>query len=97
VRSLTLEQVEQPGLAVRPVERVVLVDRDQWEPAALGGERVACPGGFLFLGKERVPRCLPLRRGDDLREVHLLLSIIRIRRVDARIPGARRRAPLYYR
>src|SRR5206468_2262975 len=65
-----LEQVEQRGLAARPVEDVVLVDPDPRQPTTLGGERVSCPGGFLFLGKERLPRCLPLRLGDDRWKVH---------------------------
>ncbi len=73
-----LEQVEQPSLAVRPVEDVVLLDLEPRQPAALGGERVSCPGDFLFLGKERLTGCLPLRRGDDRWKVHRLLSIIRI-------------------
>src|SRR5207244_10553359 len=65
-----LEQVEQAGLAVRAVEGVVLVDPDHRQSATLGGEGVACTGGFLFFGKQRVPGCLPLRRGDDRGTVH---------------------------
>ena len=56
-----LEEIEQRRLAVRPVEDVVLVDPHPRKPAALGGERVARTGGFLLLGEERVPRCLPFR------------------------------------
>src|SRR5437763_384492 len=59
--TASLEEVGQARLSVRAVEDVVLVDPDSRQPAALGGERVACPGGFLFLGKKRVVRCLPVR------------------------------------
>ena len=65
-----LEQVEQRRLALRTVEGVVLVDPNHRQPATLGGERVACTAGFLFLGKELVARCLPLRCGDDRGKVH---------------------------
>src|SRR5437870_10913334 len=66
----TLEQVEQGGLAVRSVEDVVLVDLDHRQPATLGGKQISCSGGFLLFRKERVPRCLPLRVGDDRGKVH---------------------------
>src|SRR5205814_179236 len=65
-----LEEVEQARLAGGTVEDVGLVDPDHWQPAALGRERVSCLGGVLFLGKERLPRCLPFRFRDDLGKVH---------------------------
>jgi hypothetical protein len=46
-----LEEVHQGRLAGRAVEDVVLVHPDPRQPATLGGERVACPGGLLLLGK----------------------------------------------
>ena len=55
----TLEEVEQAGLAVGSLERVVLVDQHPWQAATLGGECVSRPGCFLFLGKERLACCLP--------------------------------------
>src|SRR5918996_6493321 len=65
-----LEEVEQARRAVPAVEDVVLIDPDHRQTATLGGECVSCPGGFLFLGKEGLPRCLPLRLGDDGGKVH---------------------------
>ena len=44
-----LEEVEQGCLAGRAVEHVVAVDPNPRQPATLGGERVACPGGLLLL------------------------------------------------
>jgi hypothetical protein len=76
--SAPLEQLRQRGLAGRTVEDVVLVDADHRQPSALGRERVPRPGGVLFLGKELLIRCLPLRRGYDRGKlkVHGVLSII---------------------
>jgi hypothetical protein len=58
--SAALEQIEQGGLAVRALEHVRLVDEDARQPATLGGERIACARGFLFLGEELVASRLPL-------------------------------------
>ena len=86
-----LEEVEQARLAVRPVEDVILVHADHRQPATLGGERVACPSGFFFVGKKRVPRCLPLRRGDDRGKVHERSHLHRRRATRLRQSGNARR------
>src|SRR5689334_6126255 len=79
-----IEEVEQARLPVRPVENVVLVDPDHRQPATLGRERVSCPGGVLFLGKERFPRCLPFLLGDDRGKVHRAPLIL----IECKPPGS---------
>jgi hypothetical protein len=44
-----LEEVEQRCLAGRAVEDEDMDDPNPRQPATLGGERVACPGGILLL------------------------------------------------
>jgi hypothetical protein len=64
------EQIEQARLAVGAVEDIVLVDLDHGEPAALGGQRVSRPGGFLFLDEQAFARDPPLVRRHDRRKLH---------------------------
>jgi hypothetical protein len=58
--SAALEQIEQGRLAVRALEDVGLVDENPRQPAAVGGERIACARGFLFPGEQLVASRLPL-------------------------------------
>jgi hypothetical protein len=60
-----LEEVDEGRLPSRPVEDVVLLDSNHWQPAALGSERVSFSRGLFLLGQERVVRFLPLGRRDN--------------------------------
>src|SRR5205823_1578244 len=70
----TFEEIEQPSLARGPVEDVVLIDVHPREPATLGGKIVARARGLLLLDEQRVPRRLPLHRGNDWWKIHGFLS-----------------------
>src|SRR5439155_9942814 len=64
------EEIEQRGLALRPVEDVLLLDVHPWQRAALDGERVPRARCVLLLDEQRVPRRLPFLRRDDRWKVH---------------------------
>ena len=68
--AAALEQIEQPGLAVRALEDVSFVDVDHRLPAALGGERVSRPRRFLLLDEELLVSHLPLLSRHDPRKIH---------------------------
>src|SRR5919106_4225517 len=65
-----VEQIEQARHAVRAFEDVALLKPDHRQRAALGGQRVSRPRGFLLLDQKPVASGLPLRRRYDSRKTH---------------------------
>jgi hypothetical protein len=63
--AASLEQVEQAQPAVGALELVVLLDGEPGHAAALGGQRVSCPGQRLLLDEQLLAGGLPLLGSDD--------------------------------
>src|SRR3954453_14661266 len=87
-----LEQVEEADGAVRPVERVVVLDVDHGEIAPLGVDPVAHTGELLLLGQQRGARREPLLAGGDLGQAHrsLLTFVIAARTTTLPVPRTHR-------
>src|SRR5215471_1394356 len=68
--AAALEQAGQAHLAVRPVEHVVLLDRQPRHPPAFGRQRIPGAGHLLFLDEQPLARGLPLLCRDDRRGLH---------------------------
>src|SRR5687767_1017751 len=60
-----LEQIEQPRLAIRPLEHIVLIDLDHRLPAPLRGQRISGTGGRLFLLEQLLVSGFPLAKRHD--------------------------------
>jgi hypothetical protein len=69
-----LEQIDEARLAIRTVEKVLLVDLHHRQPAALGVQRVSLLGEFLFLGQKLLASSKPFFSGYYLRKIHHSLS-----------------------
>ncbi|HEX5400735.1 MAG TPA: hypothetical protein VFX16_00380 [Pseudonocardiaceae bacterium] len=61
-----VEQVGQAELAARSLERVVLFDPHDGQPAPVGVRLVHGPGELLLLGQVRFPGDEPVFAGHDL-------------------------------
>jgi hypothetical protein len=72
--TAAFEQVDQARVALRPVERVLLLHGQPRHPSALGGQRVAGAGQGLLLHEQLLARSLPRLRRHDRRCVHGGLS-----------------------
>ena len=88
-----VEQVQQGGGAVGPLEHVVLLDLHHRQPATVGGEHVPGPGQLLLLGQQLLPGGQPLVVRNDLRQAHraLLSMAYQLRLMPA--PRTHRRPP----
>src|SRR5690242_7579263 len=60
-----LEQIEQAGLALRPLERVTLLHRRPGHPPAFGGHRITRARERFLLDEELLARGLPILRRYD--------------------------------
>ncbi len=68
--TAAVEQVEQAGLAVRPLEHIVLLHGHPRHAPALGGQRVACACVFLLLHEHPLARRLPFPGRNDRGLLH---------------------------
>jgi len=68
--AAVVEKVAERPLAVRAVERVVLVDGRPRHAAALGGQGVSGAGLGFFFQQELLAGSFPFVGGDDGRRVH---------------------------
>jgi len=62
-----LEKVEQAHFAFGPIEDVLLVDPDHWQPSPLRGKRVNRAGQRFLFHEQFFSSGLPDGRGNDLR------------------------------
>src|ERR1022692_1225585 len=67
------KQVQQAGLAVGPVEDVILLDPHHRQLAPPDAQRVTRPGHRLLAGEQLKAGCTPLGRRYDLGKTHLAL------------------------
>jgi hypothetical protein len=63
--TAAVEQVEQPRLAIGPVELVLLLHGQPRHPPPLGGQRVTGAGRLLLLHEQLLACSLPLLPRDD--------------------------------
>src|SRR5438045_3566319 len=64
------EEIAEMHGAIRALERVVLLDLDHGQVAALDVQRVPLPGQLLLLGQQCCAGRQPLVPADDLRHAH---------------------------
>jgi hypothetical protein len=60
--TATFEQVEQAHPAIRPVEQVILLDREPWHSPTFRRQRVTGTGQFLLLHEQSLTRGFPFLR-----------------------------------